>query len=369
MLITILSTILVLGVLILVHELGHFWAAKAVDIEVPRFSIGIGPKMVGFKRGETEYVISWLPLGGYVKMAGMADEEVQSKFEGGGSPDEARTPSPRDFDAKPLWARMVVISAGVFMNMVFAFLVFVVIMHERGIQIPLIGEVDPDSPAEVAGLLPGDIVVAIDGRGVREWAEMALIIEQSPGRTIPLTVQRGESLLPMRATPATRREYLELAADTVELGRLGIRSDLENGYRPLGWGSAVVEGAHHTAYWVGEIYRFLWKLMTGKTSVKELGGPILIGQLSGQSARLGIWPLLGFMAIISVNLAILNMLPIPVLDGGHMFLLLLEGLRGKALTIDQRIRFSQVGLVVLIGIMILAFANDILRLLRGAGIG
>ncbi len=120
MLITILSTVLVLGVLILVHELGHFWAAKAVDIEVPRFSIGIGPKMVGFKRGETEYVLSWLPLGGYVKMAGMADEEVQSKLEGGGAPEEVRPPSPRGFDAKPLWARMVVISAGVAMNMVFA---------------------------------------------------------------------------------------------------------------------------------------------------------------------------------------------------------------------------------------------------------
>lgn len=368
MLITILSTLLVLGVLILVHELGHFWAAKAVDIEVPRFSIGIGPKMVGFKRGETEYVISWLPIGGYVKMAGMADEEVQSKLEGGGSL-EARSPTSRDFDSKPLWARMFVISAGVLMNMVFAYLAFVVIMHERGIQTPLIGEVDPDSPAEVAGLLPGDLVVAIDGRGVREWAEMALIIEQNPGRTIPLTVRRDESLLAMRATPATHREYLDLAADTVELGRLGIRSDLERGYRPLTWRNAALEGAHHTAYWVGEIYRFLWNLMTGKTSVKELGGPILIGQLSGQSARLGIWPLLGFMAIISVNLAILNMLPIPVLDGGHMFLLVLEGLRGRALTVDQRIRFSQVGLVVLIGIMILAFANDILRLLRGVGIG
>lgn len=368
MLITILSTLLVLGVLILVHELGHFWAAKAVDIEVPRFSIGIGPKMVGFKRGETEYVLSWLPIGGYVKMAGMADEEVQSKFEGGGSV-EPRAPSSRDFDSKPLWARMFVISAGVLMNMVFAYLAFVVIMHERGIQIPLIGEVDPDSPAEVAGLLPGDLVVAIDGRGVREWAEMALIIEQSPGRTIPLTVRRDESLRSLRATPATRREYNQLAADTIELGRLGIRSDLENGYRPLTWRNASLEGAHHTAYWVGEIYRFLWNLMTGRTSVKELGGPILIGQLSGQSARLGIWPLLGFMAIISVNLAILNMLPIPVLDGGHMFLLVLEGIRGKSLTIEQRIRFSQVGLVVLIGIMILAFANDILRLLRGAGIG
>lgn len=368
MLITILSTVLVLGVLILVHELGHFWAAKAVDIEVPRFSIGIGPKMVGFKRGETEYVISWLPLGGYVKMAGMADEEVQSKFEGGGDM-EPRAPSRRDFDAKPLWARMFVISAGVAMNMLFAYFAFVVVMHERGIQIPLIGEVAADSPAEAAGLVPGDLVVAIDGRGVREWAEMALVIEQNPGRTIPLTVKRGEELLPMRATPAVLREFNQLAADTVELGRLGITSDLENGYRPLTWRNAALEGAHHTMYWVGEIYRFLWNLMTGKTSVKELGGPILIGQLSGQSARLGIWPLLGFMAIISVNLAILNMLPIPVLDGGHMFLLALEGIRGKALTVDQRIRFSQVGLVVLIGIMILAFANDILRLLRGVGVG
>ncbi len=368
MLVTILATVLVLGVLILVHELGHFWAAKAVDIEVPRFSIGIGPKMVGVKRGETEYVLSWFPLGGYVKMAGMADEEVQSKLEGGGT-EEARPPSPRDFDAKPLWARIFVISAGVAMNMLFAFVVFTVIAHQRGVQIPLISEVAPGSAAERAGILPGDVVVAIGGRGVRAWTEMALVVDQSPGVMLPVTVQRADSLISLRVRPDSVREFSELAADTVVLGRLGVRSDPAEGFRPLSLGPAIVDGAHRTVYWVAEIYRFLWNLFSGRTSVSELGGPILIGQLSGQSARLGVWPLLGFMAIISVNLAVLNLLPIPVLDGGHLFLLVLEGVRGKGLTVEQRIRFSQVGLIVLIGVFILAFANDILRLLRGVGIG
>ncbi|MDX1390341.1 MAG: site-2 protease family protein, partial [Acidobacteriota bacterium] len=159
MLLTIAVTILVLGVLIFVHELGHFLAAKSVDIEVPRFSIGLGPKMFGFRRGETEYVISWIPLGGYVKMAGMADEEVTSKLEGpdSGPTGEGAPLGPRDFDAKPLWARTLVITAGVIMNWVFAIIAFAAIAMGEGVVEPRITLVDEGSPAEEAGLMEGDL--------------------------------------------------------------------------------------------------------------------------------------------------------------------------------------------------------------------
>ena len=268
---TILATIVVLGVLIFVHELGHFMAAKSVGVEVQRFSIGLPPRMFGFRKGDTEYVIGWVPLGGYVKMGGMGDE-VMERLEGGaleggaregGAEEQPRQPKPSDFDGKPVWARAWVISAGVIMNMLFAFVVY------AGLQ----------------------------------------------------AVHRDVSLV-----------------------------------------QAVQLGYAETVNVTGQILVFLRDLVTGGVSPRSVGSIVTIGAVAGQAAQLGMETFLRFMALLSVNLAVFNLLPIPVLDGGHLVFLGVEAVRGKAVSLRQRMRWSQFGVLVVLGIMILALSNDILRL-------
>jgi regulator of sigma E protease len=363
MLTTILATAIVLGVLILVHELGHFWAAKLVDIEVSRFSIGFGPKLVGFKPGETEYVISALPLGGYVKMEGMVDEEVTSALEGGTAA-ETRQPSPRDFDAKPLWARFFVISAGVLMNFLFAFVAFSFIAHDRGVHVPVVAEVVEGTPAEAVGILPGDQITSVNGYRTDDASDVTRFILPRAGESLSLTVDRAGETLEVEVVPEAVPQWDEIARDTLDYGRIGVTFSIgEDSYRALGVGESIVAGARETGSWVREVTGFFTQLVTGRRSPKELGGPIVIGQLSGQFARAGFWPLLDFMAIISVNLAVLNLLPIPVLDGGHLLFLAIEALRGgKPVSVEQRLRFSQIGMLLVLGLMVWAFANDIMRL-------
>ncbi len=361
LMVTILATVVVLGVLIFVHELGHFLAAKAVDIEVQRFSLGLGPKMFGFRKGETEYVVSWFPLGGYVKMAGMAEEDALGGLEGSAS--EARGPSPRDFDAKSLPARTLVISAGVVMNFLFALVAFIVVAHAQGTQLALVREVQEDSPAAEAGFQPGDRIVSVEGQRVRAFDELRLLVQQSPGSPIRVGVDRDGERQTLSVVPRSVRIWSDVIRDSVEIGQIGVTSDPEAGYRTLSWAEAIPEGTYRTWYWVRITFEFIGQLVSGQSSAKEVGGPILIGQLSGEAARAGIWSLLSFMAIISVNLAILNLLPVPVLDGGHLTFLAFEGVRGRALSIEQRIRLTQVGMVLVVGLMVWVITNDVLRLL------
>lgn len=361
MIVTILATIVVLGVLIFVHELGHFLAAKAVDIRVVRFSIGLGPKMFGVTRGETEYVVSWLPLGGYVKMAGMADEEVMGRLEGG--VEEEPEPSPRDFEAKPVWARGLVLSAGVLMNALFAFGAFSVVAAGQTVVEPVIGEVTDPSPAAEAGIRAGDRIVAVDGEAVRGWRDVVIRIQGRAGEELTLTLERAGARRTVSAVPEEVREYSEVMDDSVAIGRLGIVLNEEAPTYRLGAGEAIARGWHETVGWIEAVIGFVVNLVTGETSARDLGGPIMIGKISGEAARLGTLSLLNFMGVISVNLAILNLLPIPILDGGQLLFLAVEGLRGRALSIEQRIRLTQLGFVIIVGLMIWAIGNDILRLL------
>ena len=359
---TLLATIVVLGVLIFVHELGHFMAAKAVDIEVQRFSIGLGPKMFGFTRGETEYVISWLPLGGYVKMAGMADEDATSALEGGSDAEPGRQPGTRDFESKSVLARAFVLLAGVGMNWLFAFLAFVALALGTGIIEPRVEEVGEDSPAEVAGLEVGDLVLSINGQRTRNSSQLIQEIQKKPGEQIHLVIDRAGEELAVVAVPDSVMMFSEIANDSLLIGRVGVRLGSAASHRTLGIGEALLEGGSQTSYYTMDVLRFLKNLVTGRNSARDLGGPILIGQLSGAAMRAGVWALLFFMAIISINLAVLNLLPIPVLDGGHLLFLMIEAVRGKAVSIDQRLRWTTVGMVLVVGLMIWAVGNDLLRL-------
>lgn len=447
---TIIATIVLLGVLIFVHELGHFAAAKAVGVEVQRFSIGLGPKIFGFQKGETEYVLSWIPLGGYVKMGGM-DDEVMERMEGGAD-QVAREPGPRDFDAKPIWARTVVISAGVIMNMLFAFAVYVgvnafwgvgvlaetrvgqvavdalpegaealadlatgsrvVLAGERKVDhwgdvvggileapdgpivieteepvarfeldvseepsvrqqlarsiriwIPSeLGDIRPGSPAEDAGLERGDRVISLQGEPIDTWDHFVEKIQARPGQATELVLERDGRRLVRTVTPEEATQEDPDTGELVRVGLVGVFVPLvELSYQPVTIAEAVMLGYEETVAITVLILGFLRDLVTGGVSPRDVGSIGAIAQMSGQAASAGLVIFLKFMALFSVNLAILNLLPIPILDGGHLVFLAIEAVRGKALPIEQRLRWSNVGLIVVIGIMIWALSNDVLR--------
>jgi regulator of sigma E protease len=249
------------------------------------------------------------------------------------------------------------------MNLLFAIAAFIVVAKAQGVQLALISQVQEDSPAAVAGFQAGDRIVSVEGQRVRAFEELALLVQQSPEAQIRVGVERDGERVSLNVVPRRVSIWSDVIRDSVDIGQIGVTSDPEGGYRTLGWMEAIPEGSFRTWYWVRTTLEFLGQLVSGQSSAKEVGGPILIGQLSGQAARAGIWPFLSFMAIISVNLAILNLLPVPVLDGGHLTFLAFEAVRGKALSVEQRIRLTQVGLVLVVGLMVWVITNDVLRLL------
>lgn len=451
MLLTVLAFIVVLGVLIFVHELGHFLAAKAVGIGVSRFSIGFGPATpLRFRRGETEYLVSWIPLGGYVKMASHEEQEAMEALEGGAV--EQQFPPEKLFESKPLWARILVISAGVIMNALFAWVAYSALLGIYGrtedpttriaavraeglppaasalAELPFGAEIeringqpvaswdaileaisDPASktlrfeladraaplevavpgtdatgriaiaqalvplweprigalaagrPAAAAGLEVGDRILAVDGTPLRAWNDLVALVEGRSGEELTLRIERGGEILEVPVVPAEETIEDPLTREVRKVGRIGIGPQLDLVRSRFGPLAAIVEGARRTGDDAQRVLLTLKGMIFGHISPKELGGPILIAQVSGQVARIGVPALLAFMALLSVNLAILNLLPIPVLDGGHLVFLAIEGLRGKPLSLDLRLRLTQVGLFVLLGIMALALVNDMLR--------
>ena len=458
---TIISTIVVLGVLIFVHELGHFLAARSVGIPVERFSIGLGPRIAGFTRGETEYVISVIPLGGYVKMGGMGDEMMEV-IEGGekkgDEPTEGvdtslqRQPHSEGFDAKPVWARAWVISAGVIMNLLFAFATYTVVAGGWGfpemattrlgvldaealpveaqalmqipvgativriggapvghwgevrgamlegpdgptsiefenpagaIQVDLAGDelrervflamdywldpvidfVTPGTPAEWAGIQSGDRVLAVGDLEVSTWPQLVDAVRASPEIEIALALERDGQRVIVLVTPSAERDVDPETGEETTIGQIGIIPVLpEVAFSSMPPLQAVAVGWDETLFTTRMILGFLRDLVTGQMSARNLGSIVAIGEMSGQAAADGLPMFLRFMALFSVNLAILNLLPIPVLDGGHLVFLGIEGVRGRPLSVEQRLRWSQVGFVVLMGVMALALGNDVLRL-------
>jgi regulator of sigma E protease len=443
-LLSILATLVALSVLILIHELGHFFAAKSVDIAAPTFSLGLGPRVAGFKWGETDFVISAIPLGGYVKMAGMEDDEAMEVLEGG---EKAAPVDPaRTFDAKPIWARTWVISAGVIMNLVFALVANIVLaagqgepyvgtrqvapMHELGgsaaqlrqipvgaeivsvggqpvahwdemqraladapagavvmgvagqapvtlnlpepglsrdtlrqalrfFSPPVVGGVLPDRSAAKAGLRPNDRIVALNGQPVTAWHEAVEQFRKSPGKPVKVDVQRGGERVSLTLTPAAEEEKVNGQKRMV--GKIGAVELPLIHHRKLGFGAAIAHGWNETVGMVELLLTTLRDLVTGALSPRNLGGLLSIGEASGQSAEQGGWSFLYFLALLSVNLAVLNLLPIPILDGGHLMFLLVEAVRGRPLSVEARIRLSHVGLIIVVGLMLWANGNDVVR--------
>ncbi len=421
MIMTILSFLVALGVLVFVHELGHFLVAKWSGIRVERFSLGYPPKMIGFTWGETEYCLSWIPFGGYVKVAGMAD--VGSE-EGVGEPWE--------FPSKSIWIRMAVIAAGPFMNFLFAFVVLIFLFQVYGVDTfegtqvnPLensiaaevgllrgdrvlsvggekvrdahslaealesaatsgtrieierqgtalslylpavgsegyglrlmrpttVGQVVSDMPAATLDLQPGDQIVEVAGEPVASWTQMSIEIRRHADREIALVWERDGRRLQGLITPKGFAD-----GDSV-VGRIGISPQESRHF--VGFSRAVVLSAVGVYNSSGLILDFLGQLIQGDRSTDELGGPLRIAQIAGQTAEQGLNSFLSFLAMLSVNLAIINLLPIPVLDGGHLTFLILEAIMRRPLSARQREVFQQVGLVIMLSIMVLVTFNDL----------
>ena len=450
--VSVLAFIVVIGPLIFVHELGHFAAAKALKVQVIRFALGIGPaiKSLSFRVGETEYGLSWLPIGGYVSMATMEEQGAAGSLEGG--PTGVQIDPERVFEKRPIWARAIILLAGVTMNALFAFAIFTTVAATTGVDRTPVTRIDTvwtselpagaqalgdlhrgeritsvngapvtnwedmierlatsSSPLEVevegrpaplvltvpleeaprkalveaiaasfpaviretlagparrAGLQAGDTMVAVNATPVSSWYQFSGIIRSSAGIPVTLTVRRAGQSLTFAATPELRPMPDLRTGKESPAGYLGIvpASPVIHVRFSL-WG-AVHEGARRTGRVSGQVLGALKGLVTGQISVRELGGPIRIGQVSGEAARLGIGALVGLMAVLSVNLAILNLLPIPVLDGGGLLLLLAELVRRRPLSLELRTRITNAGLIVVAALMLFAISNDVFGLFR-----
>jgi regulator of sigma E protease len=444
---TILSFIVVIGILILVHELGHFLVARWTGVGVERFSIGFGPVLLRWRGKETEYCLSAIPMGGYVKMVG-----EENPLEGGGSPtfDPAKA-----FALKPLWARFLIVFAGPGMNFVLAALIFSAILvtvgrpvwpavvgrvgadgpaasalqpgdvvsavdgrpiefwedldraiaaseghplrltvtrgtEQREMQIaprrttvrdpifkeprevwdlgagpqltPQIGAVNPDSPAERAGLKPGDAVETVAGQRVFTPEELMQAIQKRGGQTFEMVVQREGKPVMVRVTATTVKEKSP-SGDEVEIGRIGVGIVTKVvRYEPYNPILAIGYGAVRTWDMTVLTAKGLWKLATLELPLSNLGGPIQIAAEGERQRREGLGSLALFTAVISVNLAVLNLLPVPMLDGGHLLFFVIEGVLGRPVSLKKREAAQQLGLVLLLLLMVFAIYNDLVRI-------
>lgn len=343
---SILAFVVVLGVLIFVHEYGHYWAARRVGIRVEVFSVGFGRAIWSrTARDGTVWKVGWMPLGGYVKLHGQEPPDPGEA--------ELRTLPPDSFAAKPVSARAFVVAAGPAANFLLAAILFAALFAVVGQRVPapVVGEVVAGMPAQQAGLLAGDRVVAIDGTAIARFDEIQRQVRESGGRELVFGVQREGRALDIRITPANRDGAL----------LLGIRGGAIE-VRELGLVASVGAGFAETWRITHATVEALWGMVTLTRSTEDLGGPLGIARMSGEVATLGFAALVTFIAVLSVNLGLLNLLPIPILDGGHLVMFAAEAARGKPLP-PRGVEWGfRVGLVLLLAVFIFATRQDLARL-------
>lgn len=344
--------VVVLGVLIFFHEFGHFIVARLFGVGVEKFSLGFGPRLLGKKVGITDYRLSLIPLGGYVKMVG---EEPDAEI------DPAQIPI--SFTHKHVAKRMLIVAAGPVFNILLALIIFAITFMTTGLYIrqASIGEVTTDSPAERAGMREGDRIVAINDQPVNNWDEMAEQINGSQGRPLEIEVQRGGNILKLEVTPELR-STTNLLGEKLERHIIGITYSGKTDTRKLSFAGALGQSLVQTYRVVELMVVIIAKVISGDISTDTIGGPIMIAQMAGDQAKQGVENLIWFIALISINLAVINLLPIPVLDGGHLLFFLIEAVKGRPVSIKVREVAQQVGLLLLILLMILVLYNDVTRL-------
>jgi regulator of sigma E protease len=436
MITTFFAFIFVLGVLVFVHELGHFLTAKKIGIRVIRFSLGFPPKLISKKIGETEYCVSWIPLGGYVKMAGENPDEKEL------------TGAPWEFQSRKVWERLIVVIAGPAMNFLTAILIFwgifsisglptirttkigvieegslaatvgcqvgdsiltiggssveewndiydaleahpegnlIIEIDRRGVvhrftipgderdddsDFPLgitpllgteVGSVIKNKPAYKSGLRTGDRILSIDGEPIDLWDDMKNLIHAKPDIPITVTWTRVNQIFEAEIVPE-KQQTMNIDGEVEDIGLIGIGPKVDR--KRIGIHTSLWLGLRQTIYMAELTIIFVKKLVLRQVSAKLVGGPVSIARMAGETARSGLMDLFGLMALLSVNLAILNVLPIPILDGGHVLFLLIEGVTRKPLSLKKRGILQQIGLAFLILLMIYVTYNDIAKLFQ-----
>lgn len=349
-----LPFIVVLGILIFFHELGHFLVAKYFGVKVLKFSLGFGYKVVGKRIGETEYLVSSVPLGGYVKLLGENDEDQDSI-----PPSEAA----RAFSNQHVLKRMAIVFAGPLFNLLLALFVYVCFYLVSGITIMTteVAQVREGSPAYKAGLMKGDAIVAMDGRATESWDDVKKIVQGSAGKTLAVTVDRGGDLISTTVVPEAAVEK-NLFGEEVKSALIGVVAAAK--YKKVHKGSwtAIKEAFVQTWTITKLTVLTIVKLFQGVVSIKTIGGPIMIGQLTGQVAQQGLDNLVPLLAVISINLGILNLLPVPILDGGLILFLLIELILRRPISLKKRDVAQKAGLFLLALLIVVVTINDLARI-------
>ncbi len=350
MLITLLSFVFVAGIIIAIHEFGHFLAARMTGMRVKKFSIGFPPRIFTKQIGQTEFSLSWIPLGGYVQIAGMVDESMDS---------EGITGAPDEFMSKNPFQKIFVLSAGVMMNYLTAILILIGLTLAVGIPevtLPTIGEVIEGKPAATSGLAAGDKIVEIDGQSVDKWEDVVRLITGA-GDTVAIIATRGGSRLPF-AVPTEKID----AGDTTRRV-IGIAPEVE--FRPAGVFEAVTGAFSFCWNTTRNLGGFIGDLVRGQGSLSQLSGPVGVAQLSGESARQGPSQFMFFIAFVSVSIGFLNILPFPVLDGGHILVVLIEAVIRRQIPMRAKLMIQQAGMALLLLLLVVVSYHDILKLFGG----
>lgn len=349
--------LVLLTALVFVHELGHYVVARRCGVRVLTFSIGFGPELFGWNdKSGTRWRISAIPLGGYVKMFGDADASSSRGADENGMSDEEKAVS---FHAKPLGSKSAIVAAGPLANFAFAAVLLAVLYAFVGTPVPSndahVGAVSPDSAAEAAGLAEGDMIRAIDGRTLTGFDDLRTIVAASPDTALSFRIERDGRLLDLDVTPAP-----VTLADGSTIGRVGIAPRFD--YETRGIVDSVIGGAEGTWRLTVQTVLFLGRIISGDESSDNIGGPIGIAMLSGEMAKRGFGDYLFFAALLSVNLGLINLLPVPVLDGGHLAFYAVEALRGRPLGEKAQEYGFRLGLVLILLLFLFATKNDIGRL-------
>ncbi len=380
-----IAPIIVFGLVIFVHELGHFVAAKLMGVYAPRFSIGFGPSLLKKRYGETEYVLAAFPLGGYVRMASREDEATA--FLEGGSENSAVAPGDqkkdgfdpdamipfgpkpipesRWFESKSLPARLFIMLAGVTMNAVLAYVIYAGLIMRSGIPTPLpvAAAVTADKPAALAGIQAGDSIAFLNGVPLASWEVLLDKIGSSAGVPLTLGLVRQGRPVEVVVTPLAEEAPDPRTGIKRRVGRIGMVA--KEGFIPVAFGRALGEAWAITIDKGTAIFQTLGALFSRGVGVSELGGPIAIAQISVQAARGGIENLLALIALISINVAVFNLLPIPILDGGQIVLNIAESIKGSAFSTQTRERILKTGLALIALLFVTVMFNDISRNMGG----
>ncbi len=357
----IIPFIVVLSVLVFVHEMGHYLVGRWCGIRVTAFSVGFGPELVGFTDGHgTRWKLSAIPLGGYVKFFG--DEDAASVPDTANLSGMSEAERAQTLAGAKLWKRAATVAAGPIANFILAIAIFAALFVTYGKMVsdPVVAEVRADSAAAVAGIEPGDLLVALDGERIRTFDDVRRYVAVRPETRIAITIEREGREIDLPVTPK-RTEITDQFGNKVELGQIGIVTNAERGnfrlqtFSPL---EAVSEGVRETGHIISGTFSYLGNIFTGRMSADQIGGPIRIAETTGQMASLGFAAVLNFAAIISVSLGLMNLFPIPVLDGGHLLMYALEAVRGRPLSPRVQDVVFRFGLAMILTLMVFATWND-----------